>query len=661
MSVPQIPAALTWINKSSAPIVGSSSLTTSVLNGSTILAAFISLSFLIFKLPPAHFCGIVAEAVRSGTHKAFLSLPHSRFFKGPPISSSKSLPDGLLSISAGAGTIANMKAKSHFLILTILLLGIAWYFASSLTFLLSDTGLRFLQIRELIAHDWQSFAIEYPGRPFDPDLLHTPYNYAYSLLEGDLYLKITPFLPLIASWFYAAIGPVGLSLVPLLGTLITAVTVYQLACLTELPHPKWLLWLTVVATPLFFYTFELWDHTIAVACAAVAVYGLTRSAIQNNWLPAFLGGIALGIGLGQRQEMYMFAIAIGLATLFALWPRWHTIVALAGGAFVGVLPLWWLQYQWVGHPLGMALASNLLGYARPPYYSFNPEAITYSRAITLGRFLFYIQSRAALPFIAVLLVLLGIVTIIFCLRVDKWRKPRNLYAGFILCSLGYGIYAILAVQSTILSGFITTMPLVALSLAYVSRDVDHGRYRIIYKLNLVIALFYFSGMMIITPVDGGLQWGSRYLLPMVPSLLYAAAYTFNTYNLLLTGRMQQALQYTTIGLIAISILIQLSGLVAQIDEHKQAKQLQDAITALPANVILTNAPFMPTHIAGVDDKIFLYVETEEDIAKLITRLDTAGISQLGFITLEAIPLPIPEQVDDIQLEQIDKFIYKLKR
>jgi hypothetical protein len=256
-----------------------------------------------------------------------------------------------------------MNAKSHVLILTLLLFGIAWYFMSSLTFFISDVGLRFLQIRELIAHNWQSFAIGYPGRPFDPELLHTPYNYAYSLLAGNLYLKITPFLPLVASWLYAILGPLGLAIVPVAGTIITAVAVYQLARLTALPKPEWLLWITAVATPLFFYTFELWDHTIAVACGALAVYGLSRAALHKSWLPAFLGGLALGIGLGQRQEMYMFAIAIGLAALLVLWPRWSTAVALAGGACLGVLPLWWLQYQWVGHPLGMALASNLLGYA----------------------------------------------------------------------------------------------------------------------------------------------------------------------------------------------------------------------------------------------------------------------------------------------------------
>lgn len=549
----------------------------------------------------------------------------------------------------------------HFLLLTILLFGIAWYFASTLTFLLSDTGLRFLQIRELIASNWNSFAIGYPGRPFDPELMHTPYNYAYSLLDGELYLKITPFLPLVASWLYAAVGPAGLAVVPVAGTLITAVSVYQLARLTELPHPEWLLWLTAVATPMFFYTFELWDHTAAVACAALTVYGLCRAVVREHWLPALLGGIALGIGLGQRQEMYMFAIAIGAAALLVLWPRWQMALALAGGALMGVLPLWWLQYQWVGHPLGMALASNFFGYARPPYYSFNPEAITYDRAATIGRFLFFIQSRAALPFIASLLVALGITGIVLCLRVEKWRKPRNLYTGLALCLSGYAIYALLAFQSTILSGFITTFPLIVFALAYVSRGNDNGRYRTIYNLNLVIALLYFIGMIISTPVDGGLQWGARYLLPMLPSLLFAALYAWHTYEKILAGSLQKAVRHTAAGLIAVSIVIQLAGFVAQINEHQQTKQLQDTVAALPAAIILTNAPFMPTHIASVDDKTFLYVETEEDIAKLLPRLGEAGVGQIGFITLEAIPLPIPEQVGDIHLQQMDRFIYKLER
>ena len=554
--------------------------------------------------------------------------------------------------------IARMKAKLNFFVLSILLFAIAAYFASSLTFLLSDTGLRFIQIKALIANNWQSFAIEYPGLQFDPELRHTPFNYAYSLLDGELYFKITPFLPLIASWFYAAVGPIGLIIIPVVGTLVTAVSVFKLAQLTNLPHSKWLLWVTAIATPMFFYTFELWDHTIAVACASLSIYGVSYAHVKNKKLPAMLGGIALAIGLVQRQEMYIFAIAIGLATLINFWPQWPLLFSLIGGAFLGVVPLWILQYQWFGHPLGMALASNLLGYARPPYYSFNPEAIPYSRAATLGRFLFFIESKAFLPFCATLLVLLGIITIIFCLRVDKWRNPKILYLGFVFSFIGYGIYIYLASQAAILSGFVTTLPIIVLSLAFVDRSIDENPYRNIYQFNLLIALFYFLGMAISTPVDGGLQWGSRYLLPMLPSLIYAAAYTYHAYNQSLHGKIKSALNQVTLGLIGLSFLVQMTGLYVQVDQHNQAKTLHNTITALPTEVILTNAPFMPTHIASVENKTFLYVEEEDDVAKLIQRLDQANISQVAVIQLDAIPLGIPSNVGGLTVTQVDDFVYE---
>jgi hypothetical protein len=262
---------------------------------------------------------------------------------------------------------------------------------------------------------------------------------------------------------------------------------------------------------------------------------------------------------------------------------------------------------------------------------------------------------------------LGIVALVLFLRVEKWRKPGYLYFALALCLVGYGMYALLAIQAAVLSGLVTTFPLIALSLAYVdvdgdsNKDEEHGRYRIVYKLNLAIALFFFVGMLITSPVDGGLQWGSRYLLPLLPSLIFAAAYAYYAYDRLLTGRVQKAFRHTAVALLILSLSLQLAGLLVQVETHNQAKQLQDTISALPAEVILTNAPFMPTHIASIDNKIFLYVETEEDMIKLINRLDEDGVSQIGIINLEAIALPIPEQVGGIQLEQTEEFIYKLQR
>ncbi|MCP4362695.1 MAG: hypothetical protein GY796_32220 [Chloroflexi bacterium] len=555
-----------------------------------------------------------------------------------------------------------MKVKYHLLLLAVVLFAVAALFMSSLTFLLSDVGLRFLQIRELIAHNWQTFAISYPARPYDPELAHVPYYYAYSIIENEIYLNITPFLPLLASWFFALLGPVGLAIVPVGGTVLAATAVYQLASLTKLPHPQRLLWITVFCTPLLFYTFELWDHTLAVGCAAWSVAGLIWAVIRGRWQPAFLAGLMLGFGLGQRPEMYVFALSLGLAAVFILRPYWKMTLILVAGSLVGILPIWWWQYRWVGHPLGMALAANLWDYGRPESYPFMPDAFTFSRPITIGRLLILIQSHDMLTFAAALLVLVGVVVLVLCLRVEKWRQPRLLYAGLVLCLLGYGFFVFQAAQLTMLTGLITTFPIICFSLAFVSAENDHGRYRQIYLFILTSTMLFLGSMFLAWPVSGGLQWGARYLLAATPLLVYLAAYNIHAYDQMFSGKLQRTLKQTVIGLLAVSLIIQLAGLHMQWRKHQEAQQIQAFVNGLPAEVILTNGPFLAAHISGVDsNKMFMYVADEQDVITLIPRLLAGGIHRVAILPLEYIPLTVPERVGDIRLKPTQEFVYDLER
>lgn len=109
------------------------------------------------------------------------------------------------------------KTATHLTLLFALVYALALSATSSLTFFSNDTGLRFLQIQDLIANQWRSFAIAYPARFLDPELAHPPFYYAYSLLDGEFYLQISSFLPLLTSYLYVALGKWGLPLLPVLG------------------------------------------------------------------------------------------------------------------------------------------------------------------------------------------------------------------------------------------------------------------------------------------------------------------------------------------------------------------------------------------------------------------------------------------------------------
>jgi hypothetical protein len=166
-------------------------------------------------------------------------------------------------------------------------------------------------------------------------------------------------MPWLASWGYAAGGVPGMVLVPVLGGVLTAVAVYRLVRLSRLPYAHLVLWLTIFATPMFFYSVEFWDHSLAAAAAVWSTYFLARGLLhrERKWL--LLAGMIVGIGLGQRPEMYIFALALGIGALLVSGRQWPSLLLVVLGGLITAVPIWLWQYSQVGHPLGMAMATNL--------------------------------------------------------------------------------------------------------------------------------------------------------------------------------------------------------------------------------------------------------------------------------------------------------------
>lgn len=548
------------------------------------------------------------------------------------------------------------QATTHTVVMFAILYGLAWASTSTLTFFSSDTGLRFLQVRELTNNHFSSLAIDYPARMLDPELQYTPYYYAYSVIRGALFLQISAFLPLFTAWLYAAIGNLALPIIPVVSAILTAVAVCRLGRLAELEHTYLLLWATVFATPLFFYSLELWDHTLTTAATSWAVVGLAYSWRRGNWALAFGAGIALGFGIGQRPEAYVFAIAVGLAWLLLTWGDKHYFLALITGTTVIVVPIWLLNWQWTGHPLGMAIAPHLFQYGVPtnPAYS----GPTYPRFVTLMRFILYVQGQDGITFIAALCIISGILQISFFLRVPRFQKGLVMWWAFGVLLLG-NLLMIWRNFGQPIPGVLSTFPLTALSFAYVGREEDHTEARNLYLLVLLTALMFLGLMIAFWPSSGGIQWGARYLLPVYPLLLFLAFYVFSIHSHLLVGALRSTFQQVALGLLVVSALLQIVGAGVIYQNHHEQAWIRDAIGNLPVQVIITNDPFLPSLMASLADKQFMYIDSQEDLEAIIPRMVVHSIDHFALITQESMPIVVPKQIGPIVIRQTTPLIYEL--
>jgi hypothetical protein len=560
-------------------------------------------------------------------------------------------------------------------VLTGLLFYISWQMLSLRLFLINDTGLRFIQIQEIIANDWQTLAISYPQRIYDTELQHLPYTGAAIVIGEQIFIAISPFFNIATAYFYHTLGSAGLSVVPTLGAVVTAVALFQLGRLTGLPYARVLLWATVFATPILIYSVKLWDHTLSTALSTWAIYFIVRGLQKQPRSTLFLlgGGVCLGLGLGQRPEMYPFTLAVAgsllLTTKLALKPT----ALVAAGGLLGALPVWIAQWLWVGHPMGMSVGAIFFGYGRASSEPISAASVTtVTTAVTqlsldlfkAGRFLFDVPDHLTLA--ASLGLAVGAVIIVLAIRAQPRRMNLALLLGFVILLLSYSIWFHYGSQRFVV-GIFPTFPLFVFALAYPGY---HGRWAYnqqTYKFVAVTAILFLTLILTLWPAYGGYQWGSRYLLAIYPLLIYMGWFTFASYEKFLgesNKKAQAVWRIMAFGLLVASTLLQFTGVRTLHSIYQELDQIRTIVADLPTDIILTNHYYLASHVASLPEKQIFYVTGEEDIKKLVRRFAAGQIDQIAIIpgTIH-VPrhsrLKVPEVVDQITLEEIEPLLYKL--
>lgn len=548
----------------------------------------------------------------------------------------------------------------HAGLLTTVLLPLAWLSLSSLTFFTNDTGLRLLQVLELVDNRWQTFAVSYPGRFLDPELQHVPFYYAYVVLGEDIFLKISALFPLLASLLYAVTGRLGLIILPVLGTVMSALAVTLLARLARLTFPVHALWISPIGTPLLFYSLELWDHSFVTAFAIWAVYFLARGLVDSDGRSILVSGGLAAVAWSQRPEFAFLTTALGISLLVFASERLQSALQFAAGNVAVATPLAIANNIWFGNPLGIMYASRFFDYGVPQEYAYMPysDGPPLTRSFHVGRMLTYIESRDPVTFGATLLGLVAILLIVFALRVPRWRRRSVLLAGFVVAALSYALW--LAPMSHIaVTGILPTFPLLAFSLAIVEEEGEASPPRRVYHVVSVATLLFLASMLLVFPSFGGTQWGSRYFLPAYPLLAFMAVYAYEKYRQRFETTLQFSLRLLFFGLVAASVIVQLAGVRVLLRTHRRQAVLREGLRDLPADVILTNSPFLPSQMSSLREKTFLYLDSTEDFDAVVPRMMAEGIDRIAVVPVEGIPLAVPNAVDNFRLEETEPLVFRL--
>lgn len=496
---------------------------------------------------------------------------------------------------------------------------VAWHLTQPGTFWSVDNGLRFVQLQSLRLQGYRTLAAYYPAGDLDPDRKFYPIaeGFAYHR-TGRTYLSIPWLFPLVSAPLYGWLGQVGLVVIPALCALLAAYLVGA-AGAREAPGAGAAACLLVaVASPLLVYGAVLWDHAPLVALAAGAVFLLLPQEYAGRVERTVWAGFLLGAGAWLRNEAYPFAAAV----LVGLWAsgRASKVPQVAAGMAIPLLPLWAYNQWWFGHPLGNKAVSVLQTAASPGLigYLHVRVLVAYDALLSVEHY-----TRAFLPerVPEAGLVAASIMAGAALLRAGLVRESPSWAAagGLLLAGVGLGLFlARLPVM-----GLLPSAPFVALAWVRKPRDATD-------RFLWIVAGLYTAGVLAVSSV-GGLQWGPRYLLPVIPVLGILCARS------VACARGQRArLGCVLVGIIAALVV---SGLALQLLGVRFIRHSLDTLRAMEDALRSTRYAVLASGFEPAFrsmgrlyfDKKLMVVDSQLELRELVTLLASQRVEGWSYV------------------------------
>ncbi len=523
-------------------------------------------------------------------------------------------------------------------VLGVLLLQAMFWIPAARTpgFASSDAGVKVWQTQSVLRTGRLDAPIDYAGAVYDAAHLYSPFVPPWFFWQdGQPYSEyVSPFIWLSAP-LYAALGHKGLLLLPgLSGALLIILAAWLM---WRVRRDYWAVLAPLIvglSSPLLIYSIEFWEHTPGAALAAVALVGIVKaldSRRRGLWLIA--SGAAVGFSLTMRAELYLYplAIVLGLVLLRKQLPILRSIVFLAMGGLLTAGPWWVYQAVRWGNPLGPRVAQNVPG--------LGGADMLRRLGDTTGRnwTMVWPGGGSGVEWLNVLgAAVIGLIVLALVLRRTRLGRVCFWLATLAIAALAAILtWRLIHWQSEIAlrpDDLLTTFPaallvLLLLSSYFARRPAEApATSRAVVNFLFVVAAAFLVLVVLVSPFQGGVQWGPRFLLPIIVPLsvvlVEAVAQTWMQFDLLPFKHARR------LGLVVVLVVVLGVGsystyLGAQFIRAGQNgnAEFQQMIEAAPERVVVTDAWFIPQGAAyAFGNKIWLMAEDEKKMFQLLQDL-----------------------------------------
>lgn len=498
----------------------------------------------------------------------------------------------------------------------------AWVTRPDLGFWSPDSSIRYIQLVSLLEQKYREVAVVYPGSVLDPEGKFYPVSGGFAAVrDGKVYLVYSPYFPALSAPLYWVLGRYGLVVLPLLSGLVViwATRLWlQRVCVSAAIIGAILVGLS---TPLIVYSAVFWDHALVAALTTTCFVLLARAPVGDR-RSIFWAGALAGAATWFRNEGYLFVVS--LLTAWTLVARRRSLLPLALGVLCGAAVGWILNWYVYGHPLGLKGSAGaravqarlggaegwLLGRALAAY----DLLVSTERFVDAGEPVRIAESAAlvAAVLLGSALLRLGVVN----------RSPASVVAA------GVGVVGVagwLLGSDSEVMGLVPAVPAVAL----LGLWTPAGPWE---RLVGWTGITYVMGAVALGS-EGGLQWGPRYLLAVLPVLLWLGAVGLWRVYQTAGGSLRVGIVVAGTLIALASAAVQVKGLFAVRSQVEMAVRVENLLRGTGTPVLVTGQPLF--HMMGFlyFDRILLRVDDARELEELVQSFARQRVARWTYIPL----------------------------
>lgn len=528
------------------------------------------------------------------------------------------------------------------LLLATIFFGLAADLSRYHAFWSPDCGARFAGIRSWL-ETGAPVPLRYPFAGLDPAGRFHPLAGYLGHARGALCLVYPPLFLAASGAGYRLWGFPGLAVLPLTAGLCCAWLIHCLAHELRLRSAPLLPLVAGLATPLLIYSVIFWDHSLQMCVTAAAAYAVWRCLKTESYRWAAVAGALLGVGLWIHEVFIPLFIAAALAAL----PYRKAAPGLLRGLTTGfgALALAWMAGNWLlyGSPAG----AHLMGPNDPTH----PDLLrlTLDPAMLMHR----VQDQLAGDPAEGDWVRLELLLLTLYLGVSNSRSLRAWMPPLQVALAGVSLG--LLFRAPWAHGLFSATPLFVLGLAQARPLLDDLGTAPDSKLSPRERFFrwaaatsvLFTAAVLVNPKTPEMNWGSRYLLTVLPLLVLAAAAALET-RIAAGGRARTPMIASGVALLAVSLFSQYRGILAVREDLRASRELIQAVAATASPVVATDLFWLAPETAEATLHPKLLLVPEDDAGRsaflsLLRRADAGEFtyvgSEAGLVALERLAAP----------------------